>query len=546
MRQTIIAVLAQFPILTLFVVVALGFFLGRVNFFGFRLGVAGVLFAGLAVGSLGTELALPGLISTLGLIIFIYTIGIQSGPSFVNPFSRGGCRDNVYAISVLALGAALAAALARAAGISGPDIAGLFCGGLTNAPALAAAQEVLRQSGLTHGLGARAAQAAADRPVIGFGIAYPFGVVGVMLSFHIARKLWNVRMERPPQPSEILVRDFVVKNPGVAGQKIADIQRLHATLGFVISRIRHEGQTGIATPETELHMGDIVVAVGDEEALQRARHIFGEHTEVRLELDRNELDYRRFFVSNSRVVGRRIRELDLYDRLNAVITRVRRGDVDLVPSPETRLEYGDFARVLTYRGNFDQVAAYFGDSIRGTAETNFGSVGLGMALGVILGMIPIPLPGTTVRLGLAGGPLLAALALGRLERTGPVTWTMPTSANLTLRQIGLILFQAGVGTRAGVGFVETIRHTGFEMLLVGAAITLAVAWAALFAGHKLLKLPFDAVMGLTSAIHTEPASLSYAATAANSDVPQTSYARIFPVCTVAKIVLAQLLVALPG
>src|SRR5574340_1290997 len=176
MQRTIITVLAQFPILTLFVVVAIGFCLGRVNFFGFRLGVAGVLFAGLAVGSLGTELALPEVISTLGLIIFIYTIGIQSGPSFINPFSSTGYRDNVYAISVLVLGAAVAVALSWATGMGGSDIAGLFCGGLTNAPALAAAQEVLRQAGLAHGLGLRAAQVAADRPVIGFGIAYPFGV----------------------------------------------------------------------------------------------------------------------------------------------------------------------------------------------------------------------------------------------------------------------------------------------------------------------------------------------------------------------------------
>lgn len=541
MTNSVVPVLAEYPILTLFVVVALGYFLGRVSFFGFRLGVAGVLFAGIAVGSLSPRLALPGVISTLGLVIFIYTIGIQSGPGFINPFSRSGSRDTAYALAVLALGAGVAVLLARTMRLSGPDIAGLFCGGLTNAPALAASQELLRQAGFARGLSAAAAQRAADQPVIGFGIAYPFGVVGVMLSFHIARKLWKVRLQRPPQAGEILVRDFVVKNPGIAGQKIAEIQRLHSDLGFVISRIQHDRQTSIALPESELHLGDIVVTVGDEESLARARQLFGEPSEERLELDRNELDYRRFFVSDAAVVGRRIRDLDLYSRLHAVITRVRRGDVDLVPGQDTCLEYGDFVRVLTYRSNFEQVAAYFGDSIRGTAEMNLGSVGLGMALGVILGMIPIPLPGTTVRLGLAGGPLLAALALGRLERTGPITWTMPASANLTLRQIGLILFQAGVGTRAGIDFIDTLRRTGLVMVIAGAVITLAVVWMALIAGYKLLKIPFDSVLGLAAAIHTEPASLNYAANAAGSEVPQTAYARIFPVTTVAKIVLAQFL-----
>jgi putative transport protein len=168
-----------------------------------------------------------------------------------------------------------------------------------------------------------------------------------------------------------------------------------------------------------------------------------------------------------------------------------------------------------------------------------------MALGVIVGMIPLPLPGAPLRLGFAGGPLLVALLLGRLERTGPVSWTMPLSANLTLRQIGLILFEAGVGTQAGLGFVQTIRTSGLELLLSGAIITLAVSSAALVVGYKLLKIPFDSVMGLTCAIHTEPASLSYAAHAAGSDIPQSSYARIFPVCTVAKIILAQVLVTWP-
>jgi putative transport protein len=265
---------------------------------------------------------------------------------------------------------------------------------------------------------------------------------------------------------------------------------------------------------------------------------------VRIERDRGELDYRRVFVSSPEVVGRRIGDLDLQNRLGATITRLRRGDVDFVPSSDTRLEYGDRVRVLTAPTNLGAVSQFFGDSIRGTAETNFGSVGIGMALGVMLGLIPLPLPGGAVlRLGLAGGPLIAGLLLGRMGRTGPVSWTIPVSANLTLRQIGLVLFQAGVGTRAGYGFVETVQTSGIEMIAAGAAITAGVALASLFIGHRLLGQPFESVMGLTCAIHTEPASLAYASLVSSSDAPQEAYARVFPVCTVAKIVLAQLLVA---
>jgi putative transport protein len=190
------------------------------------------------------------------------------------------------------------------------------------------------------------------------------------------------------------------------------------------------------------------------------------------------------------------------------------------------------------------VSRFFGDSIRGTAEVDFASVGLGMALGVFLGLVPLPLPGGgMLRLGFAGGPLLIGLILGRLERTGPLTWTIPTSASLTLRQIGLVLFQAGVGTRAGYGFLQTVQNSGMAMILAGAVITSCVALSSLFVGHRLMKQPFESVMGLTAAIHTEPASLAFAGLISTSDAPQAAYARVFPLCTVAKIVLAQALVS---
>jgi putative transport protein len=217
--------------------------------------------------------------------------------------------------------------------------------------------------------------------------------------------------------------------------------------------------------------------------------------------------------------------------------------VDIVPDAESRLEFGDRVRVLTAPANFPAVSRFFGDSIRGTAETDFASVGLGMAAGVMLGLIPIPVPGgNIIRLGLAGGPLIAGLVLGRMQRTGPITWSIPLSANLTLRQIGLVLFQAGVGTRAGYGFLQTAGGSGVYMILSGAIITASVAMTSIVLAHRVLKLPFESVMGLTCAIHTEPASLAYASLVSNSDAPQASYARVFPVCTVAKIVLAQLLV----
>ncbi|MBS1858012.1 MAG: transporter [Acidobacteria bacterium] len=530
MKQAIADFLVQFPVVTLFAVIGVGYLLGQVRIFGFRIGVAGVLFAGLAAGALGPEVALPQIVSTVGLILFIYSIGIQFGPGFQNPFRRNGSRDNIFCIAMLAIGAGVAIGVAAWQSLSGPSLAGLFSGALTNAPALAAAQEVLRgQSN--------------EAPVIAFGIAYPFGVLGVMLTFQLYRTVFRIKPAKAEPAEPIEVRDFVVQNPGIVGQSLAGMLRVHGDLGFVISRVQRAGQTALATAETELALGDVVAVVGNRSSLERALHIFGQPTDIHIEDDRSALDYRRVFVSRAEIVGKRIRDLNLQSTLGATITRLRRGDVDIVPNADSRLEFGDRVRVLTAPANFASVSRFFGDSIRGTAETDFASVGLGMAAGVILGLIPLPLPGGhLVRLGLAGGPLIAGLVLGRMQRTGPITWGIPLSANLTLRQIGLVLFQAGVGTRAGYGFLQTAGGSGIYMIAGGAAITAAVALMSVAIGHRVLKLPFESVMGLTCAIHTEPASLSYASLVSNSDAPQAAYARVFPVCTVTKILLAQLLV----
>jgi len=542
--DSLIRTLVEFPILTLFVVIGLGYLLGEFSFFGFRLGVAGVLFVGLAIGSLSPDLALPEVVPTLGLIIFVYAIGIHSGPVFFDSFRREGYRNSVLTVAVLLLGAGVALAVSLAFAWPGPRTAGLFCGALTNTPALAAARERIRETAVAQSLSAEEVRRLSDRPVVAYSIAYPLGILGVLLSFQLARRLWRIEISPPEEGPEIQVRDFVVRNPGVTGRTLADVLRLHKEVGFVISRIRHSGRTDIAKSDTVLHDGDIVAAVGDEIALERAQQIFGKAADIQLEADRSDLDYRRVFVSSKEVIGKRIRDLDLPNRLTATITRLRRADVDVVPSPDTRLELGDRVRVLTRRSNFAAVSKFFGDSIRGTAETDFGSVAIGMVLGVMVGMMPIPLPGgTVVRLGLAGGPLLAGLVLGKIERSGRVTWVMPTAANLTLRQIGLLFFLAGVGIKAGYSFVDMARGEGLQLLIAGAAITLGVTVATLIAGHKLLKMPFDALMGMMSGIQTQPACLAYATGQTKSDIPNIAYASVYPAATIAKIVLAQLLTA---
>ena len=532
--------LADSPILTLFFVIGLGYLLGEINFFGFRLGIAGVLFAGLAVGSLSPNIALPEAISSLGLIIFVYTVGIESGPAFWRSFRSQGYRQTILCVVVLVFACALTFAMGAALHLSSPRTAGLYTGALTNTPALAAVRERLRDR--DRHLSKDQVLDLYNEPVIGYSISYPLGVIGVLLCFQIARRFWFHDFKPAQEQPEIHVRDFAITNHAVAGHTVNELMQMYKNPGFVISRIQHAGQVDLVQPETVLAHGDVVVVVGDDASCERARLIFGEAADTQVEKDRSQLDFRRIFVSSKQVVGRPIRDLNL-EGFSATITRLRRGDVDVVPSPETRLEFGDRIRVLTRHANFGAVAKLFGDSIRGTAETDFGSVALGMVLGVIVGMLPIPLPGgTTVRLGLAGGPLLVALILGRVERTGSVAWVMPISANLTLRQIGLLLFLAGVGTKAGFAFVQTMHSNGARMLVAGALITFSTVSIALLVGHKLLKIPADALLGFVSGLQTQPACLGFASNLTKSENTNIAYAGIYPVAMILKIILAQLLV----
>ncbi|HXP45914.1 MAG TPA: TrkA C-terminal domain-containing protein, partial [Terriglobales bacterium] len=276
MLGSIVTTLAENPILTLFAVIGLGYLLGEISVFGFRLGTAGVLFVGLAVGSLGPAISIPEVIPTLGLIIFIYTIGIQSGPEFFNSLRERGYRDSVFALAIVVLGAGVTVLVSRPAHLTRARAAGLYTGAMTNTPALAATRELLRERGRSAGLSPEQLRATSDEPVVAYSIAYPIGVIGVLVSFAVLRRRWKPEMEPPAEAAEIRVRDFAVMNPAVIGRTVEEVLRLHRDPGFVVSRIQHGGASEIVRGDTRLERRDIVVAVGDEDGLVRAEQIFGQ------------------------------------------------------------------------------------------------------------------------------------------------------------------------------------------------------------------------------------------------------------------------------
>jgi len=520
--------LAAQPLELLFVVLAVGYAVGRVSIGGVQLGIAAVLFAGLAAGMLDPRLQLPEFVRGFGLVVFVYAIGISSGPAFMASFKRRGLRDSLWTIALLGLGAAIAAFGGHALGVAPELVAGLFCGALTNTAALAALLE--------------RASATGQGAVVGYSIAYPAGALGIVLALAVARRVWRGDLARAAHGTQLAVQSLHVTRPEAIGVPLKVLLAKWGVRARFVRRRRGD-HWELLHPDEGLVAGDVVTAVGLPEALARLATLVGETSDDREDLGPSGLDMRRIFVSDPQVAGRSLADLRTLSRFGALVTRVRRGDADLVPDGRTVLELGDRVRVIAPRERMAEVSRFFGDSYRALGEIDAVSFGLGAALGMLLGLLPIPLPGGTMfKLGPAGGPLVVGLILGAAGRTGPLVWQVPYSASLTLRQLGLALFLAAVGVNAGTPFARTLATPdGLRLLALGAVVTVTVASLTLWTSRAWLKAPPGIAMGLASGVHTQPAGLAFASETTRDESPGLGYSTVSPIATLAKIVLAQLL-----
>lgn len=540
-----IEALVEYPLLLLFAVSATGYAIGRIKVKGSSLGVAAVLFVGLAVGALDPRLALPEIIFELGLIIFVYTIGLSSGAGFFASFRRKGLRDNLFVLLMLLFAAGLAVVLHLLFQFRPAVTAGLYAGSLTNTPALAGLLDAI---GNTASPATREALLAA--PVVGYSVAYPMGVLGVILAIVITRRLWRVDFAAEAQnlrqyhlvEQSLYNRTVRVTESEAIGATLRDLQH-HHNWDVVFTRLQRGDRLMLVTGDTILQRDDLLITIGTPEDVDAVVPHLGELADKRLELDRSEYDFRRVFVSNPEIAGRRLGELRLPQKHGAIVTRLRRGDVDLLAHADMMLELGDRVRVVARREDMPAISHLFGDSYRALSELNLLTFGLGLTLGLLVGLVPIPLPGGVIfRLGFAGGPLLVALVLGALGRSGTLVWTMPYSANLTLRQMGLILLLAGIGVRSGYTFFTTFTDSGGALLFIsGALITFVTALLTLIIGYKLLRIPFGLLVGMLAALHTQPAVLGFSLEQSQNELPNIGYALIFPIATITKILIAQLL-----
>ena len=528
------------PLLLLFLVMAIGYWVGKIRLWGSSMGVAAVLFVGLAFGALDPDFAIPPIMLDLGLVLFVYTIGLANGPGFFSKFRREGLREVLFIVGIMLLPAILLVGVHFAFGLTAATTAGIFTGIATNTPALASVLDLIANTSPDP-------NTAVSQAVVGFSVVYPLGVLGRMVVLVLA--LFVVRIDFAAEAYRLrrqypIARDLQYRTIEVIPSPLINIplrqlQREH-DWDVLFGRLYRGDDISLISNDTRFQPGDKMIIVGADDEVDRVEASLGRRAAEELHHDHAVYTSRRLFVSNPAIAGKQLITLNLREKHGAVVSHVRRGDTELLASGNTVLEWGDRIRVLAPREEIDDLVTLFGDSYAQLSHVNLLTMGLGIALGLLLGQIPMPLPGgVTFQLGLAGGPLLVALVLGAVRRTGPILWTMSYSANLTLRQFGLILLLASVGVRSGRAFLEAFAGgQGWFILGISLVLIIGITAVALFIGYKLLHIPYSLLIGMIS---PQPAVLSFAEEQADNPLPGIGYTLMFPFAIIINVILAQVL-----
>ncbi len=521
-------------------VVALGYLMGNIRLKGIKLGVAAVLFMGLLVGSLDPELQIPNVIATLGLAMYVYTIGLASGPGFFNLFRQRGVKDIVFLIGMMLFMALLFVGLSFWPGYDPAMVASMFAGSTTNTPALAALLDFFVQARAENPI-------LIDQAVIGYSITYPMGVLGVMIAIICCQKWFaiNLRNEEKelaevyPVKQSLLKQGIRITNPEITEIPVRDLVKKYQ-LQVVFGRVFRGDQEFLINWDTELQTDDMVLAAGNERQIDNLVNLFGEAMPELVDQGQSVYGRKRIFVSNPEIAGQSLATLNLNEKYSAVISRIRRGDHDVLATGETVIELGDQVGFVAHRKDIPSLQKLFGDSHEQLTKINFFSFGIGLSIGLFIGMVEFTLPGgLPFRLGYAGGPLIAGLVLGSLRRTGQIVWTLPYNSNHTLQQIGLIFLLATIGVNAGFEFFRTLFSLdGFTIFLSGAVIVFMIAVITMLIGHKVLKIPFSILIGM---IANQPAILDFAKERTKNNLPLVGFSLALPALLIIKILLVQII-----
>jgi putative transport protein len=529
MLETTREILGTQPILTIFLAIGIGYLVGQIKIGTFSLGVGAVLFVGLAIGALAPKAQITGPIGLTGLIMFLYCIGILYGREFFEGMiGAAGRKYNLLALVACMGGLLVALGLGHIYGIKIGHTLGIYAGSMTSTATLQAALDSIGNRD----------------PSIGYSIAYPFGVIGPILCMYFLTRMVGPKFSPKSQRFHM---GEVALGESWAGGTLRDLGK-ELPAGVQVTVVRTAGQNRLPSDDLILSAGDGLMLVAEQqEALSQASNKLGSTMPGRIAEDRSSLDYVRVFVGKASVVGVPLAQLELPAGYPVSLLHVRRYDADIVPTSDLTLEFGDRVGILLPPDRKEEIRKFFGDTVKSAAEFSYVSLGIGMALGLLLGLIPIPIPGVgTVMLGVGGGPLIVALILGKLRRTGSMLWVMPLPANMVLRNYGLAIFLATVGINAGQPFVRTVAESGFTMLFIGVVVLLTTVLIVLIVGYYLMKIPFDDLLGVASGATGNPAILVYSTRMAPTERPDIGYAMIFPSMTIVKVIAVQIVAILAG
>lgn len=530
---------------------ALGLYLGRIKIFGISLGITFVFFAGILAGHLGIVVNKDMLYfaQSFGLILFVYALGLQVGPGFFSSLKKGGVAMNMMGLGVILLGLIMTVGLHWVTGVSLSNMVGLLCGAVTNTPALGAAQQALLQIDPANTKGV-------TDMALACAVAYPLGVVGVILAIIILRALFADKKQKDlkeQRDTTTYVAEFHVSNPAIYEKSIKDVMKL-TDKHFVISRVWRNGKVSIPTSDTLLHEHDHLLIISVKSDVENIKVLFGEQENVdwnKADIDWNAIDSqlisRRIAVTRNRVNGVKLGSLRLRNLYGINITRVNRAGIDLLASPDLRLQIDDRLTIVGEANSVNTVGKILGDEIKRLNNPNLLAVFIGISLGMLLGALPITLPGmsTPVKLGIAGGPIIVGILMGAFGPRFHLTTYTTMSANLMLRQLGIIIYLAGLGIDSGVHFFETVfRAEGLLWIGLGFLLTIVPVLIVGFIASQFFKLDYAHNVGMLCGSMANPMALSYANTTVDGDEPSVSYATVYPLSMFIRVISAQLVLML--
>ncbi|EMA4433259.1 putative transporter [Enterobacter hormaechei] len=535
-------------------VAVVGLWLGNIKIRGVGFGIGGVLFGGIFVGHFADQLGwvlsadMLHFIQEFGLILFVYTIGIQVGPGFFASLRVSGLRLNLFAFGIVVMGGLVTAILHKLFAIPLPVVLGIFSGAVTNTPALGAGQQILRDLGIPADV--------VDQMGMSYAMAYPFGICGILLSMWLVRVLFRVNVEQEAKEHEstltnghalIKTINIRVENPNLNNMAIQDVPILNSAT-IICSRLKRDETLMVPSPDTLIQHGDLLHLVGQPADLNNARLVIGQKVDTSLSTRGTDMRVERVVVTNEKVLGKKIRDLQVKERYDVVISRLNRAGVELVASQDASLQFGDILNLVGRPSSIDAVADMVGNAQQKLQQVQMLPVFIGVGLGVMLGSIPLYVPGFPValKLGLAGGPLIMALILGRIGSIGKLYWFMPPSANLALRELGIVLFLAVVGLKSGGDFVDTlVNGEGMSWVGYGIFITAIPLITVGLLARMFAKMNYLTLCGMLAGSMTDPPALAFANNLhATSGAAALSYATVYPLVMFLRIITPQLLAVL--